>query len=62
MKKMFSLLVLCLVATGVVGLLTLSAATLAPSMEVRVLSVIGALLAGYLMMQPIVNRLASRLA
>lgn len=62
MKRLLSLLVLCLLATGIIGVLTVGAMQAAPSLELRVLAVIGAVLAGYVLVQPVLNRLARTLA
>lgn len=62
MKRLLSLLVLCLLATGIIGVLTVGAMQVAPSLELRVLAVIGAVLAGYVLVQPVLNRLARTLA
>jgi len=56
-----SLFALSLIATGLIGLLTLTLANAAPTLEIRVLAVIGAVLGGYVLMQPLLNRVARRL-
>ncbi len=61
MKALFSLFALSLIATGLIGLLTLTLANAAPTLEIRVLVVIGAVLGGYVLMQPLLNRVARRL-
>ncbi len=61
MKALLSLLALSLIATGLIGLLTLTLANAAPTLEIRVLAVIGAVLGGYVLMQPLLNRVARRL-
>lgn len=61
MKALLSLFVLSLIATGLIGLLTLTLANAAPTLEIRVLAVIGAVLGGYVLMQPLLNRVARRL-
>ena len=61
MKALLSLFALSLIATGLIGLLTLTLANAAPTLEIRVLSVIGAVLGGYVLMQPLLNRAARRL-
>ena len=61
MKALLSLFALSLIATGLLGLLTLTRATAAPTLEIRVLAVIGAVLGGYVLMQPLLNRVARRL-
>ncbi|MGU5537365.1 holin [Aeromonas sp. R2-1] len=61
MKALLSLFALSLIATGLIGLLTLTLANAAPTLEIRVLAVIGAVLGGYVLMQPLLNRAACRL-
>ncbi len=61
MKALLSLFALSLIATGLIGLLTLTLANAAPTLEIRVLAVIGAVLGGYVLMQPLLNRVACRL-
>ncbi|AXB07328.1 holin [Aeromonas caviae] len=61
MKALLSLFDLSLIATGLIGLLTLTLANAAPTLEIRVLAVIGAVLGGYVLMQPLLNRVARRL-
>ena len=61
MKALLSLFALSLIATGLIGLLTLTLANAAPTLEIRVLGVIGAVLGGYVLMQPLLNRVAHRL-
>ncbi|BBG91421.1 holin [Aeromonas caviae] len=61
MKALLSLFALSLIATGLIGLLTLTLANAAPTLEIRVLAVIGAVLGGYVLMQPLLNRVARRL-
>ncbi len=61
MKHVLSLFALSLIATGLIGLLTLALTTAAPTLEIRVLAVIGAVLGGYALMQPLLNRVARRL-
>ena len=61
MKHVLSLFALSLIATGLIGLLTLTLANAAPTLEIRVLAVIGAVLGGYVLMQPLLNRVARRL-
>ena len=61
MKAVLSLFALSLIATGLIGLLTLALTTAAPTLEIRVLAVIGAVLGGYALMQPLLNRVARRL-
>ncbi len=61
MKALLSLFALSLIATGLIGLLTLTLANAAPTLEIRVLAVIGAVLGGYVLMQPLLNRAARRL-
>ena len=61
MKALLSLFALGLIATGLIGLLTLTLANAAPTLEIRVLAVIGAVLGGYVLMQPLLNRVARRL-
>ncbi len=58
---LLSLFALSLIATGLIGLLTLTLANAAPTLEIRVLAVIGAVLGGYVLMQPLLNRVARRL-
>ncbi|WP_324042540.1 holin [Aeromonas caviae] len=58
MKALLSLFALSLIATGLIGLLTLTLANAAPTLEIRVLAVIGAVLGGYVLMQPLLNRVA----
>jgi len=62
MKRVLSLLALSLIATGLIGLLTLALTTAAPTLEMRVLAVMGAVLGGYVLVQPLLNRVARRLA
>ncbi len=59
--SLLSLFALSLIATGLIGLLTLTLANAAPTLEIRVLAVIGAVLGGYVLMQPLLNRVARRL-
>ncbi|MDH1223565.1 holin [Aeromonas caviae] len=61
MKALLSLFALSLIATGLIGLLTLTLAHAAPTLEIRVMVVIGAVLGGYVLMQPLLNRVARRL-
>ena len=61
MKALLSLFALSLIATGLIGLLTLTLANAAPTREIRVMVVIGAVLGGYVLMQPLLNRVARRL-
>ncbi len=61
MKHVLSLFALSLIATGLVGLLTLALTAAAPTLEIRVLAVIGAVLGGYALVQPLLNRVARRL-
>ena len=61
MKALLSLFALSLIATGLIGLLTLALTAAAPTLEIRVLAVIGAVLGGYVLMQPLLNRVARRL-
>ncbi len=61
MKALLSLFALSLIATGLIGLLTLTLANAVPTLEIRVLAVIGAVLGGYVLMQPLLNRVARRL-
>ena len=61
MKALLSLFALSLIATGLIGLLPLTLANAAPTLEIRVLAVIGAVLGGYVLMQPLLNRVARRL-
>ncbi len=61
MKHVLSLFALSLIATGLIGLLTLALTTAAPTLEIRVLAVIGAVLGGYALVQPLLNRVARRL-
>jgi fucose permease len=61
MKALLSLFALSLIATGLIGLLTLTLANAASTLEIRVLAVIGAVLGGYVLMQPLLNRVARRL-
>ncbi|MCX4033381.1 holin [Aeromonas caviae] len=61
MKTLLSLFALSLIATGLIGLLTLTLANAVPTLEIRVLAVIGAVLGGYVLMQPLLNRVARRL-
>ncbi len=61
MKALLSLFALSLIATGLIGLLTLTLANAAPTLEIRVLAVIGAVLGGYVLMQPLLNRVARQL-
>lgn len=60
MKHVLSLFALSLIATGLIGLLTLALTTAAPTLEIRVLAVIGAVLGGYALVQPLLNRVARR--
>ncbi|MGY6040138.1 holin [Aeromonas sp. AE23HZ002T15] len=62
MKRVLSLFALSLIATGLIGLLTLALTTAAPTLEMRVLAVMGAVLGGYVLVQPLLNRVARRLA
>ena len=59
--SLLSLFALSLIATGLIGLLTLTLANAAPTLEIRVQAVIGAVLGGYVLMQPLLNRVARRL-
>lgn len=59
--SLLSLFALSLIATGLIGLLTLTLANAVPTLEIRVLAVIGAVLGGYVLMQPLLNRVARRL-
>ncbi len=59
--SLLSLFALSLIATGLIGLLTLTLANAAPTLEIRVMVVIGAVLGGYVLMQPLLNRVARRL-
>ena len=61
MKHVLSLFALSLIATGLIGLLTLALTAAAPTLEMRVLAVIGAVLGGYALVQPLLNRVARRL-
>lgn len=61
MKHVLSLFALSLIATGLIGLLTLALTTAAPTLEIRVLAVIGAVLGGYALVQPLLKRVARRL-
>ncbi|MBL0552879.1 holin [Aeromonas caviae] len=61
MLSLLSLFALSLIATGLIGLLTLTLANAAPTLEIRVMVVIGAVLGGYVLMQPLLNRVARRL-
>ncbi len=61
MKALLSLFALSLIATGLIGLLTLTLANAVPTLEIRVLAVIGVVLGGYVLMQPLLNRVARRL-
>jgi hypothetical protein len=61
MKSTLSLFALSLIATGLIGLLTLLVARLSPSLDVRVLAVMGAMLGGYLLARPLLNRVARHL-
>ncbi len=61
MKHVLSLFALSLLATGLIGLLTLALTAAAPTLEIRVLAVIGAVLGGYALVQPLLNRVARRL-
>ncbi len=61
MKALLALFALSLIATGLIGLLTLTLTNAAPTLEIRVLAVIGAVLGGYVLMQPLLNRVARRL-
>ena len=61
MKALLSLFALSLIATGLIVLVTLMLANAAPTLEVRGLAVIGAVLGGYVLMQPLLNRVARRL-
>lgn len=62
MKRVLSLFALSLIATGLIGLLTLAMTTAAPTLEMRVLAVMGAVLGGYVLVQPLLNRVARKLA
>lgn len=62
MKRVLSLFALSLIATGLIGLLTLALTTAAPTLEMRVLAVMGAVLGGYVLVQPLLNRVANKLA
>ena len=44
-----------------ISLLTLALTAAAPTLEIRVLAVIGAVLGGYALVQPLLNRVARRL-
>jgi len=61
MKAVLSLFALSLIATGLIGLLTLVLTSAAPTLPLRVLAVIGAVLGGYVLVQPLLNRVARRL-
>ena len=61
MKHVLSLFGLGLIATVLIGLLTLALTTAAPTLQIRVLAVIGAVLGGYALVQPLLNRVARRL-
>ncbi len=61
MKHVLSLFALSMIATGLIGLLTLALTAAAPTLEIRVLAVIGAVLGGYALVQPLLNRVARRL-
>ncbi|WP_265434390.1 holin [Aeromonas salmonicida] len=61
MKHVLSLFALSLIATGLIGLLTLALTAASPTLEIRVLAVIGAVLGGYALVQPLLNRVARRL-
>ena len=61
MKRVLSLFSLSLIANDLIGLLTLALTTAAPTLEMRVLAVMGAVLGGYVLVQPLLNRLAHRL-
>lgn len=61
MKHVLSLFALSLIATGLIGLLTLALTAAVPTLEIRVLAVIGAVLGGYALVQPLLNRVARRL-
>lgn len=61
MKHVLSLFALSLIATGLIGLLILALTAAAPTLEIRVLAVIGAVLGGYALVQPLLNRVARRL-
>ena len=61
MKHVLSLFALSLIATGLIGLLTLALTAAAPTLEIRVLAVIRAVLGGYALVQPLLNRVARRL-
>ena len=56
MKAVLSLFALSLIATGLIGLLTMVL-----TLPLRVLAVIGAVLGGYVLVQPLLNRVARRL-
>lgn len=65
MKAVLSLFALSLIATGLIGLLTMVLTMVltsaAPTLPLRVLAVIGAVLGGYVLVQPLLNRVARRL-
>jgi hypothetical protein len=61
MKRALSLFALSLIATGLIGLLTLVLTSAAPTLEMRVLAVMAAVLGGYVLVQPLLNRVARRL-
>ncbi|MEN9531110.1 MAG: hypothetical protein RIQ83_334 [Pseudomonadota bacterium] len=61
MKHLLCLFALSLLATGFIGLLTMVLTSAAPTLEIRVLAVIGAVLGGYVLVQPLLNRVARRL-
>lgn len=54
MKAVLSLFALSLIATGLIGLLTMVLTSAAPTLPLRVL-------AGYVLVQPLLNRVARRL-
>ncbi|MBV7438674.1 holin [Aeromonas sp. sif2416] len=56
MKRALSLFALSLIATGLIGLLTLVLTSAAPTLEMRVLAVMAAVLGGYVLVQPLLNR------
>lgn len=62
MKRVLSLFALSLIATGLIGLLTLVLTTAASTLEMRVLAAMGAVLGGYVLVQPLLNRVARKLA
>ncbi|MEN9584478.1 MAG: hypothetical protein RLZZ616_1484 [Pseudomonadota bacterium] len=61
MKHLLCLFALSLLAAGFIGLLTMVLTSAAPTLEIRVLAVMGAVLGGYVLVQPLLNRVARRL-